>query len=158
MWAFVCKSSCQVCMYKLLTEPLHSRYMCVCTHCGHFTLFFQQPASLLTSYIPSLLLLLLTSFSISPPAVGLTSERAQCADWTEGVLSQFAIRRKHTNISTNMTTSHWAAAVCLAYIGDLTARYWCEKCVCAVCVCRRISVAGKVTACSSFLFCLWSFF
>lgn len=31
-----------------------------------------------------------------------------------------------TNISAILAASHWAAAVCLAYIGDLTASYWCE--------------------------------
>lgn len=34
-----------------------------------------------------------------------------------------------TNISAILAASHWAAAVCLAYIGDLTASYWCEVCV-----------------------------
>lgn len=117
------------------TQPLN-----VCVHTA-----VSSPVFSTTSLSPRLLSpLLLTSLSLH---LTTSSVRAQCVDWTEGVLSQFA----HTNISTNMTTSHWAAAVRLAYIGDLTASYWCEKCVCS-----RINVTGKVTACSPFL-CLWSF-
>ncbi len=76
------------------------------THCGHLTLFFHQPASLLTSYVPppppphsSL------SLSTSPLAVGLASERAQCVDWTEGVLYQSAIGRTHRRTQTSQ--AYW---------------------------------------------------
>lgn len=115
----------------------------VCLHCGQLTLFFHQPASLLTSYIhplPSSSSLLRPN--ASPLVVELPSERAQCVDWTEGVLYPMAVslaHRTHTNISAALIISRWAAAVCLAFISDLTASDWCEGRV-SISVCKGRSL------------------
>lgn len=78
---------------------------CMCIQCGRLTLFFHQPSSLLTSYVPSLLpLLLLTPLSpphrrplgspVREPSVR-TGQRAHCASRP----STRAHRRTHKHLN-----------------------------------------------------------
>lgn len=124
------------------TQLLYVLYMCI--HCGHLT--------------PSLSLPLPPHFSLSPPHHWqLGSLVREPSVWTgQRVYCTGRTHRRTQTSQTVLTTSHWAAAVCLAYIGDLTASYWSEKKCVFVCEYGEISVTGKVTACSC-SFCLWSF-
>lgn len=97
----------------------------------------------------------LLPLSGSPLDVGLTSERAQCVDWTEGELYQLAIRRIHRRIQTSQ--SYWPPCTgqpqCVGHtlVTSQLVRKVCV-CLCVQCVGRGISVARKVTACSSSVF------
>lgn len=127
--SFVCKSSCPCVLAYVkrvcTSVPLSSRTAVTCMriHCGWFTLFFHQPASLLTSYIPSIPSSSLRSLRLTTSSWADQWESLVCGLDTGCIVPvcHQAHTQTHTNILTNMTTSHWAAAVCLAHIGDLTA-------------------------------------
>lgn len=124
----MCACICQVCVCRSSIAV-----KCTCMHRDHFTLFFHQPSSLSTSPSPQL------GTPVREPSVW-TGQRVYCTGWPSGAHTD---AHKHLNHTDHLT-------VCLAFTGDLTASYWCEKCVC---VCGGISVLERFIFCQPFFSC-----
>lgn len=111
-----------ICLVHLQESPWAPSHVFVCAAVSSLCFSTSLPLSsprIFTLYpLPSSSLL---PPSTSPLVVELPSERAQCVDWTEGVLCWMAVSLAHRTHTTILISSHWAAAVCLAFIGDLTA-------------------------------------
>lgn len=124
-------------------QPLDVRVQTTIT-----SLFFYQPASLLTSYISSSYPLLLTSKSLRLTTGSWTHqwERAQCADWTEGELYQWAIRRTHrcTQISQSCWPPHTEQLQAAGHTSVTSQLAIGAKCVCPVCEPMNQRGCGKV--------------
>lgn len=99
-----------------LTELHHDRYMYAYTLRSALSVF------------PLARLPLIFSHFCPPRHWQFTSERGPVCGRDRGSIVPVC-HQTLTNISAILAASHWAAAVCLAYIGDLTASYWCEVCV-----------------------------
>lgn len=106
----------------------------MCIYCGHFSLFFHQPASLLTSYISSLPPP--PHLSLSPahhwqldspvrePSVW-TGQRANCTSWPSDAFIDVYKHLNHTDLPA--LGSHSVSGILW------WPHNWCEKCGC-VCV------------------------